>query len=94
MNPTILLFTLTAAVGTGLLVGLAPAAQTTKRCLAGAVKEGGHGTTAGSRARRTRNVLVIAEIALAFVLLVASGLMWQIILGPNIGMLTPLMQGI
>jgi len=26
--------------------------------------------------------------------LVASGLMWQIILGPNIGMLTPLMQGL
>jgi ABC-type sugar transport system permease subunit len=26
--------------------------------------------------------------------LVASGLMWQVILGPNIGMLTPLMQGL
>jgi raffinose/stachyose/melibiose transport system permease protein len=26
--------------------------------------------------------------------LVASGLMWQIILGPNIGMLTPLMEGV
>ena len=77
MDTSVLLFTLTAAVATGLLFGVAPAVQTTNPSLVGALKEGGHGTTAGSPARRLRGVLVVAEIALAFVLLVASGLLMR-----------------
>ena len=75
MDTSVLLFTLTAAVLTGLLFGLAPAAQTTKPSLVSALKESGHGRTTGRVGRRVRGVLVVAEIALAFVLLVASGLL-------------------
>ena len=77
MDTSVLLFTLTVAVVTGLLFGVAPAAQTTNPSLVSALKEGGHGTTAGSPGRRVRSVLVVAEIALAFVLLVASGLLMR-----------------
>ena len=77
MDTSVLLFTLTVAVVTGLLFGVAPAAQTTNPSLVSALKEGGHGTTAGRPGRRVRGVLVVAEIALAFVLLVASGLLMR-----------------
>lgn len=81
MDTSVLLFTLTAAVVTGLLFGVAPAAQAARqyqhRGLVSALKEGGHGTAAGSPGRRVRSVLVVAEIALAFVLLVASGLLMR-----------------
>ena len=67
----------TVAVVTGLLFAVAPAVQMTSPSLAGALKEGGHGTTVASAGRRVRSVLVAAEIALAFVLLVASGLLMR-----------------
>ena len=77
MDTSVLLFTMTVAVVTGLLFGVAPAAQTTNPNLVSALKEGGHGTTTGSPGRRVRGVLVVAEIAFAFVLLVASGLLMR-----------------
>jgi putative ABC transport system permease protein len=77
MDTSVLLFTFTVAVVTGLLFGVAPAAQTTNPSLVSALKEGGHGTTAGSQGRRMRGALVVAEVALAFVLLVASGLLMR-----------------
>jgi predicted permease len=77
MDGSVLLFTLIVAVATGLLFGVAPAAQTTKQNPVDALKEGGHGRTVGPRSRRMRGVLVVAEIALAFVLLVASGLLMR-----------------
>ena len=61
MDTSVLLFTLTVAVVTGLLFGVAPAAQTTNPSLVSALKEGGHGTTAGSPGRRMRGGLVVAE---------------------------------
>ena len=79
MDTSVLLFTLTAAVLTGLLFGVAPAAQATRQYgnqgLVAALRQAGQGTTAGRPGRRLRSVLVVAEIALAFVLLVASGLL-------------------
>lgn len=77
MDTSALLFTLIVAVATGLLFGVAPAAQATNPNLVNTLKESGHGTTAGSPGRRMRGVLVVAEIALAFVLLVASGLLMR-----------------
>ncbi len=76
MDTSVLLFTLTVAIMTGLLFGVAPAAQATKSDLVSALKKGGHRTTAGRPSRRMRG-LVVAEIALAFVLLVASGLLMR-----------------
>ena len=72
MDTSALLFTLIVAIGTGLLFGIVPAVRSTNPRLAGALARG-HATTAGTPARRIRNVLVVAEIALAFVLLVGSG---------------------
>jgi predicted permease len=72
-----MLFALAVAVLTGLLFGLAPALQASQANLVGSMKEGGHGATPGSPGRRARGALVVAEVALAFVLLVGSGLLMR-----------------
>jgi putative ABC transport system permease protein len=77
MDLSVVLFTLTIAIVTGLLFGVAPAAQMTKPSLAGPRTEGRHGATAARLGRRVRSVLVVAEIGLAFVLLVGSGLLMR-----------------
>ena len=70
MDTSVLLFTLIVALTTSLLFGLAPATQTTNPNLVSALKGRGHGTTTSSRAgRQMRGVLIIAEVTLAFVLL-------------------------
>jgi predicted permease len=71
----VLLFTIGISVASGLLFGLAPLAQISHVQLNESLKEGGHAGI-GSRGRaRLRNGLVIAEIALALILLVGAGLM-------------------
>ena len=70
-----LLFTLAAAVLSGILAGLAPAWQCSRPNLTDALKEGGRGGTAGGARHRLRNILVASEVALAVVLLVGAGLM-------------------
>jgi putative ABC transport system permease protein len=70
-----LLFTLVAALGSGILAGLAPAWQSSQPNLTNALREGGRGTSAGKARQRLRNVLVGGEVALAVVLLVGAGLM-------------------
>jgi putative ABC transport system permease protein len=63
MDTSVLLFTAVAAVATGVLFGMAPAAHATKPSLVSALDDGVRGTTAGSRGRQLRQVLVVAEIA-------------------------------
>ena len=70
-----LLFTVAAAVGSGILAGLAPAWQCSRPNLTDALKEGGRGGSTGGARHRLRNILVGAEVALAVVLLVGAGLM-------------------
>ena len=70
-----LLFTLVAAVLSGILAGLAPAWQCSRPNLTDALKEGGRGGTSGSARHRLRNILVAGEVALAVVLLAGAGLM-------------------
>ncbi len=77
MDTRVLLFALALSVMTGLLFGLAPAVQATTPDLAGSMKEGGRGATAGSARRRLRDFLVVGEMAFAFVLLVAAGLLMR-----------------
>ncbi len=68
-----LAFTFTVSMITTLLFGLVPALAASRPDLNSVLKEGGRGTRGGHR--RLREALVIAEIALALVLLVGSGLL-------------------
>jgi putative ABC transport system permease protein len=73
--PGVLLFAAAVTVITGILFGLAPALQATRTNLTEPMKEGGQGSTPTGSGARVRSALVIAEVALAFVLLVGSGLL-------------------
>jgi putative ABC transport system permease protein len=67
-------FTLAATLLTTLLTGLAPALQNARPRLAAILKDGGQ-KGASAQGRHVRNALVIAEIALALVLVAGAGLM-------------------
>lgn len=59
----------------GILVGLAPAMTTLRRDLRPSGEEGGRSVSGGTSSRRIRRALVVAEFALAIVLLVGAGLL-------------------
>jgi predicted permease len=71
----VLLFTLVVAVGTGILFGLIPALQSSRADLSATLKESASRTGTGFRQNKIRSLLVIAEVALALVLLVGSALL-------------------
>ncbi len=75
LNAHVLLFALAISLFTGILFGMAPALQASSPDLGGTMKESGRSTTSSRSSRRLRDVLVVAEIALAFVLLAGSGLL-------------------
>ncbi len=63
------------AVAAGIVAGLIPALQTSRTDVNEMLKEGSRGTTASRGRHRLRSALVVAEMALALVLLVGAGLM-------------------
>jgi putative ABC transport system permease protein len=71
----VLLFTLFASLVSGVLFGLIPGLRLLSVDLNGSLQEGGRGNAGGGRARRMRSTLVVAEIAMAAVLLIAAGLL-------------------
>ncbi|HEY0945362.1 MAG TPA: ABC transporter permease [Opitutaceae bacterium] len=71
----VLVFTLTLAVLTGIVFGVFPAWQATRPDLANAMKQGSAGSGTGRSRHRVRSALVVAEVALAFVLLTGAGLL-------------------
>src|SRR5579859_1621191 len=70
-----LLFTFVVAVGTGILFGLAPALEASRGVHYQILKEGGRTGTAGRTTHRLRRIFVVAEAALAVLLLAGSGLL-------------------
>lgn len=75
IDGSVLAFTAIVAVAAGVLFGLAPALQTTKMDIRPALSDASRGSTAGASRHRVRNVLVVAEVALALMLLIGAGLL-------------------
>jgi putative ABC transport system permease protein len=75
IDPAILLFTLAVSLLTALLFGLAPAIHAARVDPASAMKEGGRSASSGAGRARLRSALIVAEVALAFVLLAGAGLL-------------------
>jgi putative ABC transport system permease protein len=77
LDAKVLLFTLGISILTGLVSGLAPALQVSGRALHDVLKEGGRTSSAGGVRNRFRSVLVIAEVAVALILMTGAGLLIQ-----------------
>jgi putative ABC transport system permease protein len=69
----VLVFTLAVSLFTGLIAGLAPALQVSKPDLNELLKEGAKGSQGGRQG--LRKALIVAEVALAMVLLIGAGLL-------------------
>jgi predicted permease len=71
----VLAFTAGATVLCGLMVGLVPAWRAMRPNLLDILQEGSRGATMSRATRRLSDVMVVAEVALALVLLVSAGLL-------------------
>jgi predicted permease len=74
LDARVLFFTFGTCILTGLVFGLVPAYRASKHDVNECLREGGRSTATKSR-HRTRNILVVAEIAVALVSLICAGLM-------------------
>src|SRR4051812_12647581 len=68
-------FTLGVSIVTGLVFGMAPLLHLREQVVTISLKEGGQRATAGAARARLRSGLVMAEVALAVVLVVGAGLL-------------------
>jgi predicted permease len=75
LNWVVVSFALLLAVVTGFVCGLAPAFAALHTNVNETLKEGGRSGSAGGGHARLRSALVVAEIAIALILLTASGLL-------------------
>jgi putative ABC transport system permease protein len=75
LDPRVLGWALVTSLLAGILVGLAPAITTLRRDLRPSGEESGRSVSGGTSTRRIRRALVVAEFALAIVLLVGAGLL-------------------
>ncbi len=75
IDPLVLTFTVVLSVFAGLLFGSFALLRYGRPKLVPSLKEGGRGGAQGKDRHRARNALVVAQVALALVLLVGSGLM-------------------
>ena len=75
IDGAVLAFSLGISVLTGLVFGLAPALHQSRLDLRAALQSGGRGSTGSRGHRRFRTALVVAEVAMAFIVLVQAGLL-------------------
>lgn len=74
IDPRVLAFTFFTSLLTGIVFGLVPALRASRVDLNEVLKDGTR-NSAGSGHHRTRNLLVVAEVALSLVLLIGAGLL-------------------
>jgi putative ABC transport system permease protein len=75
LNLRVLVFTLLVSLLTGILFGLAPVLAAFRVSLNDTLKEGGSQSGSGTGTRRAQKVLMVAEIALSFVLFIGAALL-------------------
>jgi putative ABC transport system permease protein len=77
IDPAVLGFGAALAIGTSILFGLMPAVHSIRGDVAATMKEGGKGTGAPHAGVAARSLFVVAELALALMLLVGAGLLMR-----------------
>ncbi|PYR92048.1 MAG: hypothetical protein DMF84_14820 [Acidobacteria bacterium] len=75
MDARVFLFAAVLSALTALALGMLPSVRLARRSFASAIREPGRGVTAGRDRHRVPQLLIVAQVAMALVLLVASGLM-------------------
>ncbi len=75
IDATVLLFTAAISLLTGILAGILPALRLSRKNVSESLKQGLGRTDTDATGHRTRNALVVSEVALSLVLLIAAGLM-------------------
>jgi predicted permease len=76
LDPTVLVFTIVAGLISAAVFGVVPALRASRPDLISTLRQGGRNSELGG-GRILRNGVVMAEVALAFVLLIGSGLMFR-----------------
>jgi putative ABC transport system permease protein len=74
VDARVLLFATLLSLVSGLIFGLVPALRVSRTDVSQILKEGGGRAAGGRRARRTRDLLIVAECSMTIVLLAAAGL--------------------
>jgi predicted permease len=75
VDPRVLIFTLAISLVTGIVFGFAPLLHTRVGALAASLKEGGARGATGAARHHVRRGLVMAEVALAVMLVIGAGLL-------------------
>jgi putative ABC transport system permease protein len=74
-DTTVLAFAVVLSICAGLVLGMLPMLHLAGRSFVALLRDGGRGNTAGRSRNRMRNLLIAGQVAMALLLLVASGLM-------------------
>ncbi|MEX2154262.1 MAG: ABC transporter permease [Gemmatimonadaceae bacterium] len=77
LDGRVLLFVIVVSLLTAIVFGLVPALRASRPDMVSTLREGGRGLAGSMRHDRLRRSLVVAEVALSFVLLVGAGLLFR-----------------
>jgi putative ABC transport system permease protein len=77
LSPFVAAFTLLVSITTGILFGMAPALAATRPDVQETLQDASRGSTGGRGGQRFRQVMVVAEVAVALILLAGASLMTQ-----------------
>jgi putative ABC transport system permease protein len=75
LDTTVLAFSAIVGLGAAVLVGLVPALRAMRPNVVGVLQDTGRGGVPSRRSRRVSNAMVVAEVALALVLVIGAGLL-------------------